>query len=125
MRQALMQGIASGEFRKTAAMEFPQFLAAPGVLAIVWRLLHGERHRLDLDAYSKAHMEFVWTACGSSGIESRKVIGAVRQRRRSMRSRARWITILLVIGVRGRSARACATAHSAAADAAMTPLVWR
>ena len=59
MRQVLMQGIASGEFRKTAAVEFPQLLAAPGVLAIVWRLLHGERHRLDLDAYSKAHLEFV------------------------------------------------------------------
>jgi AcrR family transcriptional regulator len=59
VRQGLMQGIASGEFRKTAAVEFPQLLAAPGILAIVWRLLHGERHRLDLDAYSKAHLEFV------------------------------------------------------------------
>ena len=58
VRQALQQGIASGEFRQTAAVEFPQLLAAPGVLAIVWRLLHGERHRLDLDAYSKAHAEF-------------------------------------------------------------------
>lgn len=59
VRQALMRGIASGEFRKTAAVEFPQLLAAPGVLAIVWRLLHGERHRLDLEAYSKAHLEFL------------------------------------------------------------------
>jgi AcrR family transcriptional regulator len=59
VRQALLQGITSGEFRKTAAVEFPQLLAAPGVMAIVWRLLHGERHRLDLDAYSKAHVKFV------------------------------------------------------------------
>jgi hypothetical protein len=59
VRQALLQGITSGEFRKSAAVEFPQLLAAPGVLAIVWRLLHGERHRLDLDAYGKAHLEFV------------------------------------------------------------------
>ncbi len=59
IHQVLMRGIASGEFRETAAMEFPQFLAAPGVLAIVWRLLHGERHRIDLDAYSKAHLEFI------------------------------------------------------------------
>ena len=58
VRQALLRGIAAGEFRKTAAVQFPQLLAAPGVLAIVWRLLHGERHRLDLDAYSKAHLEF-------------------------------------------------------------------
>jgi AcrR family transcriptional regulator len=59
VRHVLTRGIASGEFRKTAAVEFPQLLAAPGVLAIVWRVLHGERHRLDLDAYSKAHLEFV------------------------------------------------------------------
>jgi len=59
VRQALVHGIASGEFRKSAAVQFPQLLAAPGVLAIVWRVLHGERHRLDLDAYCKAHLEFV------------------------------------------------------------------
>jgi len=59
VRQALQQGIASGEFRKTPALEFPQLLAAPGVLAIVWRLLHGEQHRLDLDAYKQAHLEFI------------------------------------------------------------------
>lgn len=59
LREALQQGIASGEFRETAALEFPQLLVAPGVLAIVWRLLHGERHRLDLEAYQKAHAEFV------------------------------------------------------------------
>jgi AcrR family transcriptional regulator len=58
VRQALLRGIDSGEFRKTSAVEFPQILAAPGVLAIVWRLLHGKRHRLNLDAYSKAHLEF-------------------------------------------------------------------
>jgi AcrR family transcriptional regulator len=59
VRQALMYGIASGEFRKSAAVEFPQLLVAPGVLAIMWKVLQGERHRLDLDAYSKAHLEFL------------------------------------------------------------------
>jgi AcrR family transcriptional regulator len=59
VRQALRQGISAGEFRKSPAVKFPQLLAAPGVLAIVWRLLHGEEHRLDLEAYSKAHLEFV------------------------------------------------------------------
>ncbi len=59
VRQALLRGIAAGEFRKTATVEFPQLLAAPAILAIVWRLLHGERYRLDLDAYSKAHLEFL------------------------------------------------------------------
>ncbi len=59
VRLVLQRGIASGEFRNTRAVEFPQILAAPGILAILWRLLHGERHRLDLDAYRQAHLEFV------------------------------------------------------------------
>ena len=59
IRRVLKKGVATGEFRQTKAAQFPQILVAPGVLAIVWRLLHGERHRLDLDAYSKAHLEFV------------------------------------------------------------------
>jgi len=59
MRLVVQRGIASGEFRNTRAVEFPQILAAPGILAIVWKLLHGDRHRLDLDAYRQAHLEFV------------------------------------------------------------------
>jgi AcrR family transcriptional regulator len=59
VRQALLRGITGGEFRKTRAVEFPQVLAAPGVLAILWQLLHGKRHRLDLNAYMRAHAEFV------------------------------------------------------------------
>jgi len=62
LRQALLRGIATGEFRKTPAVEFPQLLVAPGVLAITWKLLHGERHTLDVDAYQKAHLEFVLTS---------------------------------------------------------------
>jgi len=59
VRQILQHGISTGEFRPTAAVEFPQLLAAPGVLAIVWRVLHGDRHRIDLDAYRQAHLEFI------------------------------------------------------------------
>jgi AcrR family transcriptional regulator len=59
LRHVLLQGIASGEFRESAAVEFPQVLAAPGLLAIVWRALFGDRHRLDLNAYMRAHLEFV------------------------------------------------------------------
>jgi len=59
VRRVLKKGVATGEFRQTKAAQFPQILVAPGVLAIMWQLLHGERHRLDLGAYSKAHLEFV------------------------------------------------------------------
>jgi hypothetical protein len=59
MRQVLKRGIAEGEFRETKALEFPQIVAAPGLLAMVWHLLFGKRHPLDLDAYMKAHVELV------------------------------------------------------------------
>jgi AcrR family transcriptional regulator len=59
LRQVLEKGVASGEFRKAKIKDFPQILVAPGVLATFWILIHGERHRLDLNAYIRAHMEFV------------------------------------------------------------------
>jgi len=59
LRQVLEKGEASGEFRKTKVREFPQILVAPGILAVMWMLILGDRYRLDLDAYMSAHREFV------------------------------------------------------------------
>jgi len=60
LRKVLQRGEASGEFRKTRLNDFPQILVAPGVLATIWILVLSDRHRLDLDAYKSAHLEFVW-----------------------------------------------------------------
>lgn len=70
MRQALMGGIAEGAFRNTKALEFPQIVAAPGLLAMVWQLLFEDRHPLDLDAYMKAHVEFVLRSLEKPGVKS-------------------------------------------------------
>jgi len=59
LRQVLEKGEASGEFRKTKVKDFPQILVAPGILAVVWNLILGERYRLDLDSYMSAHRDFV------------------------------------------------------------------
>jgi len=59
LRQVLEKGEASGEFRKTKAKDFPQIVVAPGVLAVVWILILGDRYRLDLDSYMRAHRDFV------------------------------------------------------------------
>jgi len=72
LRQLLQRGMASGEFRKTKAKDFPQILIAPGVLAILWILILGERHQLDLDAYMRAHKEFVLYSLRKAGSEGRK-----------------------------------------------------
>ena len=53
------RGIASGEFQATGIRNFPQILAAPTALAVVWTLVLGERHGLDFDAYREAHLDFV------------------------------------------------------------------
>lgn len=59
------KGVASGEFRATDAQRFPQILVAPAILAVVWILLFGGRHGLDLEAYREAHLDFVMRGlCG-------------------------------------------------------------
>jgi AcrR family transcriptional regulator len=59
MRGVLERGMAEGVFRKTKAAEFPQIIVAAGLLAMVWQLLFGQHHPLDLNAYMKAHVEFL------------------------------------------------------------------
>ncbi len=59
MRQVLMQGVASGEFRETKVLDFPQIVVAPALLAMVWQLLFAEHHPLDLTAFMQAHVDFV------------------------------------------------------------------
>jgi AcrR family transcriptional regulator len=59
LRTLLQKGVASGELRKSKIMDFPQILISPGVMAVLWILILGKEHRLDLDAYMDAHLEFV------------------------------------------------------------------
>ncbi len=59
MREVLREGMAQGAFGKTTAVEFPQIIVGPALTAMVWQLLFAEHHPLDLDAYMKAHVEFV------------------------------------------------------------------
>lgn len=59
LRLILQRGAATGEFRESRIDDFPQILVAPAVLAVVWILILGNQHNLDLDAYFQAHLEFV------------------------------------------------------------------
>jgi AcrR family transcriptional regulator len=62
------RGITSGEFQATGIRNFPQMLAAPTMLAVLWILVLGERHGLDFDAYRQAHLDFVLR--GLRGVDS-------------------------------------------------------
>lgn len=71
MRKVLERGVTQGVFRASAAQEFPQIIAAAGLLAMVWQLLFGRRHALDLDAYMKAHLEFILRGLEKPGATGR------------------------------------------------------
>jgi AcrR family transcriptional regulator len=62
IRLILEKASSSGEFPPGAGAEFPQLLLAPGVLAVLWSLLFGDRHPLDLERYKEAHLQFVLSA---------------------------------------------------------------
>lgn len=57
LRQIIAKGIAQGEFRKTKVAQFPQVVAGPAALAVVWDLIMGGREPLDLDGYMEAHLD--------------------------------------------------------------------
>ena len=67
IRLVLEKGIAAGEFRRTATVDFPQILVAPMVLAVVWTLIHGEQQPLDLDSYMAAHLDLLLDALRQAG----------------------------------------------------------
>jgi AcrR family transcriptional regulator len=59
IRLLIEKGVASGEFRESCVHDFPQMIAAPAVLAVVWTLIFGSHFSLDLEAYRDAHVQFV------------------------------------------------------------------
>lgn len=67
IRLVLERGIAAGEFRRTATVDFPQVLVAPMVLAVVWTLINGDRRPLDLDSYMAAHLDFALDGLRQAG----------------------------------------------------------
>jgi len=70
IRLLIEKGIASGEFRQSRVHEFPQIVAAPAILAVVWTLIFGSHFSLDFEAYRDAHVQFVTAGLRSaSGAE--------------------------------------------------------
>jgi AcrR family transcriptional regulator len=61
-RMILWRGIATGEFRPSPVVDFPQLLLAPCVAASNWRLMFGDRHPIDLERYAEAHVQFILAA---------------------------------------------------------------
>jgi AcrR family transcriptional regulator len=67
VRAVIKRGIGSGHFRRTEAVRFPQILVGPAVLAAIWKLVHGDRYRLDVDDYMHAHLQLLMFALRPEG----------------------------------------------------------
>jgi AcrR family transcriptional regulator len=59
--RALMQrAVERGELRNDALVRFPQLLAAPVIVAILWNGLFGRYEPIDVRVFLRAHLEFVF-----------------------------------------------------------------
>jgi AcrR family transcriptional regulator len=62
LRRLIDYGVTRGEFRPSAASEFPQLIIGPAMVAAIWTMLFSEFEPLDLEKYSKAHIDHVLNA---------------------------------------------------------------
>jgi AcrR family transcriptional regulator len=60
VRALLARALARGELRSDALIRFPQLLAAPGILAIVWSGLFERHDPLDVRALMCAHLDLLF-----------------------------------------------------------------
>lgn len=59
MRTLIERGIQRGEFRASAPLDYPEIVAAPAVLAAIWKLLFEPHDPVDMDRYMAAHIDLV------------------------------------------------------------------
>ncbi len=62
MKAVLARGVAAGEFRRLRALEHPEVVMAPVVLASLWTLVFQRVEPLNLEHYIEAHLELVLNA---------------------------------------------------------------
>jgi len=60
VRALLARALARGELRGDALIRFPQLLAAPGIVAIVWSGLFERHDPLDVRALMRAHLDLLF-----------------------------------------------------------------
>jgi AcrR family transcriptional regulator len=60
MRALIEYGIARGEIRDTALAQFPQLIAAPAIIAVIWQGLFGKHAPLDAVAMLRVHIDLIF-----------------------------------------------------------------
>jgi AcrR family transcriptional regulator len=59
LRKVLQRAVERGELRHRALVEFPQLLAAPLLVAVIWNSVFGHLQPLDARAMLKAHLDIL------------------------------------------------------------------
>jgi AcrR family transcriptional regulator len=59
LRHVLRYGVERGEFRQSAAAEFPQVVMGPAMVGAIWTMLFGEIEPLDLERLRDAHIDLL------------------------------------------------------------------
>jgi AcrR family transcriptional regulator len=59
LREVIGQGIARGEIRHSAALEFPEIVMAPAALMHLWLLVFSHCVPMDADRYLEAHLDLM------------------------------------------------------------------
>jgi hypothetical protein len=60
VRELLQRAVARGELANDAIVRFPQLLAAPGIIAIVWNGLFDKFEPLDVGAMMRTHFDLIF-----------------------------------------------------------------
>jgi AcrR family transcriptional regulator len=60
MRQLIEYGIARGEIRNPALLQYPQILVAPAMVAVIWQGLFARLSPLDSMAMLKVHIDLIF-----------------------------------------------------------------
>jgi AcrR family transcriptional regulator len=60
MRALIEYGIARGEIRDTELAQFPQLIAAPAIIAVIWQGLFGKHAPLDAMAMLRVHIDLIF-----------------------------------------------------------------
>jgi AcrR family transcriptional regulator len=66
IEQLISYGIARGEIHHTALAKFPQLVAAPALMAVIWQGLFSKHAPLDAAAMLRAHLDIIFDQRGAT-----------------------------------------------------------
>jgi AcrR family transcriptional regulator len=70
LQHVIERGIAAGEFRETALLNYPQLLVSPVLMSVIWNAIFSRHRELDTDDLIEAHLDMVLRSISATGESS-------------------------------------------------------